>query len=381
MSSTGGRKFLLGCLLASGAAIFLFVAVAIVFVTWVRAPAPPLEGTRLLDRSTAIYAELRLRSQDPGAREFARSFLTAMRQAQESAESTNGFRSVVRRIVGSAGRREVSEKEIERVLPVVVAVRREEGQEGRAGPAAYAASFAQAGNRVRVADWFFSFAAWRGRKVKAESHAGMNVYTIAVARAPMWVCFPGTDVLLSRDLDAAKSEIDAYIRAASSGADGSAHPFLRTRPAEANLFIASKPGYAGQVAETLEPFAPSTAALVRKVVRGPEGMRFWAAMRSADRLEGELRLLSPETKVSAEVERNIAGEITVPVGVETVRMALEPMAAAAGETHAWKIRITGLEKIMAFRVSERGYVPIGAPEGTGEENGSAAAPSEDQRRP
>src|SRR6266850_7897519 len=77
-----GQKFLFGCLALFGAVVVLVLVAGALFVHWIKTPGVPLEGSRLLDPGTAVYLEVRLRSEDPGARDFVRAFLNASRHPQ-----------------------------------------------------------------------------------------------------------------------------------------------------------------------------------------------------------------------------------------------------------------------------------------------------------
>jgi len=376
MPMTRGQKFLVGCL-ALIAAVILTVAISVFFfVRWVRTPGQPLEATRLLDASTAVYAEMRLRSEDPGVNEFVKSILTAMRRPRISNDALDEMPAPIRGLIGQAGSRDASDAEVKKILPIVIAVRRQESAPGMAAPPLFAASFSRMGNSVRMADWVLSFVSGHDDDLRMEKHAGEEIYAFKGRTDTIHISFVGTDALISQDLDAVKSGIDTFL--AARGATGTinatgvpgaspAHALLAARPEDAFFWVASKPGFAGTVAEAIEPFAPSIAAALAPALKGSEGIKLWASIRSPDLLEGELRLTGDGATVdgaeregapgapASDANRQgpadgMSGSMTVPLGKTNLDVAFEPIVPAAGETRAWKIKISGLLAALPIRI-------------------------------
>ncbi|MBI3450498.1 MAG: hypothetical protein HY049_16500 [Acidobacteria bacterium] len=347
MSYSRGQKFLFGCLGCSGALVVLVVVAFSLFVHWVKTPGVPLAGPRLYDTATAVYAEVHLRSEDPGAREFVRVFLNAARSSQipESAKVPVPMTM----ILGNIPRREATDAEIDKLLPAVLVMRRQEGPGGEAAPPMLGLSLSPAGNSLRILHAMFSFIAWRGKKIEKELHGDQDIFRVnAESRGeevPVWVSFVGTNALLARDGDAVRSGVDSM--AAADGAGAKALAALR--PESASIFLTAKPGYAGAALDTIAILLPGVADTLRPIVKGGAGLTLWGTLKSADALEGEVHLTAAESGAAA-AAADLSGKATLMLGLTPLDVSFEPLAAGSGAPPGWKLKVAGLEAAARARL-------------------------------
>jgi hypothetical protein len=347
-----GQKFLFGCLALFGVAVLLFLVVGALFVHWIKTPGVPLEGSRLLDPGTAVYLEVRLRREDPGARGFVRAFLNASRHPQ-IAEDPN-VPSPVTWILGGMPRRDASDAEVDKILPVVVVARREEGTGGAAGPPLLAVSFSPAGNSFRLVHSVFRFLSWRGSNIRKEEHAGEDLFEVGAKvkdkDVPVWVSFVGTDLLLARDPDAVRGALDTMAEARSPGASAPGSTLIADRPADSFIYLATKPGYGEAGVETVGVASTAIAETLRPLVKGGAGLALWGSLRSADVVEGELSVKAAEGRGAA---ADLSGSVTLLIGKDPLDVSFEPLPPRPGVSQAWKFRLSGLEALAHRSIDAR----------------------------
>jgi hypothetical protein len=347
-----GQKFLFGCFAVFGVVVLLFLAAGALFVHWIKTPGVPLEGSRLLDPGTAVYLEVRLRPEDPGARGFVRAFLNASRHPQ-IAEDPN-VPSPVTWILGGMPRRDASDAEVDKILPVVVVARREEGEGGAAGPPLLAVSFSPAGNSFRLVHSVFRFLAWRGTNIKKEVHAGEDLFEVEAREkdkdVPVWVSFVGTNLLLARDPDPVRRALDTLAEARSPGTATPPSSLLADRPADSFLYLATKPGYGEAAVEMVDVVSTAIAETLRPLVKGGAGLALWGSLRSADVVEGELSVKAAEGRGAA---ADLSGSVTLMIGKSPLDVSFEPLPPKPGASQAWKFRLGGLEALARRRLDPR----------------------------
>jgi hypothetical protein len=345
MALARGQKFLFGCLAVFGVLVLILILAGTFFVSWIRTPGPPLEGARIVDDGTAVYAEVRLRKEDPGAREYVRAFMTASRHPVIPADAN--LPGPVGMILGNIPQRDASDREVDRALPLVIAARREASPEGGT-PALYAVSFAGAGNTMRLAHTLFAWVLTRSSKVHKETQGDDDLFRMEAKTnsgdVELWLSFIDTDVLFSRDEQAVRQGIDAMRRPSPSAA-----AIMADRSDDASLFIAAKPGYAGAAADAIDLAAPGIAGFLRDIAKSGAGVTLTGTLRSADLLEGELRLREADGGTGKEIP-DFSGKMTLTMGSAPLDLAFESIPPPPGVKKAWKIRITGLQEAMRHKI-------------------------------
>jgi len=347
MPMARGQKFLVGCLAVFGAVLIIVVVTIALFVSWIKTPGVPLEGAHLVDPATAVYAEMRLRTEDPGARELVRALLSAARRPD--IPSKDQVAAPVAWILGSVPQRDASDKEVDRILPIVVILRREEGEGGMIGQPLLAISFSHLGNAIRLLDHALSFTANRRSNFHKETYGPEEIFTFHGTRrgldTDLYVSFVGTDVLAAREPGAVKAGIDTLTGAAAGAEAG----LLSGRPADSFLYLSTKPGYTGAAIDTLSAMSPSIASFLEPLVKGGGATTLWAKLKTADILEGELvvRAADEDAKPS---DSAVSGKMTLMVGSHPLDVMLTPEPPRPGVQNAWTIRIEGIEKAAHFRI-------------------------------
>jgi hypothetical protein len=270
-------------------------------------------------------------------------------------------------IFGGIPKREVTDAEVDKVLPIVVVVRRQEGKDGIAEPPLLAVSFSRAGNSVRLVHTIFNFTSWRGAKMTKEVYAGEDLFELKPEgrgkQGPVWVSFIGTDVLAARQSEPVKAAIDSMHASApapdapaSEAPSAAASALLADRPAGAFLFIAARPGYAEAAIETLEVGARPIAELLKPLVHDGEGLAVWATVKSADVIEGEI-LVKPAagagTGGRAPAGPEWSGKTTLMVGKRALDVSLEPLPPRPGVKNGWSVRVAGLQSAVHVEIDAR----------------------------
>jgi len=354
-----GQKIVFGCLAVFGTVVVMVIIAGALFVHWIKTPGVPLQGSRLLDSGTAVYSELSLRAEDPGVRELTRGILTTSRKP--AFVSGPGVPDAVSAILGNVPKRDASDAEVDKILPIVVVMRRQEGKGGVAEAPLLAISFSRAGNSVRLVHTIFNWTAWRGSKMSKEEYAGEDLFRLKPEvngkNAPVWVSFLGTDVLAAREPEAVKSAIDsmkASVAAEAPGApSGAENALLADRPKNAFLYIAARPGYAEAALDTLKTVARPIVDVIKPLVHGGEGLSVWAVVKSADLIEGEI-LVKPAAAGGAgdrvSNDSQWSGKTTLMVGTRAVDVTLDPLPPRPGVKSGWSVRVTGLQSAVHVEI-------------------------------
>ncbi len=335
-----GSRVLLGCAgFAIGAVIVILIVVA-AFMAWMKTPGLPLEGRRLVDPGTVLYAELNVRPGDPVALELLGKVLGARsrERAMEKQEEIPGpLRWAFGRAAGGS-----SAPDLGKILPLIVMVTRQEGAEGVPSAALLALSFPKLGNRMRMVGWIVSLiAGWGGgdRDISAQAYRDEKLLTIDADGEKYWASFVGSDFLLARTETPLKWAID---RIKEPTPEGGAE-LLAARPEEALLYLGAREGYAGSVIDLFRRASPEFATVLGPLVEGAGAIRLWARLETPDLLSGEMRVAagSPDEEEADEY----AGSVTAVVRGGEITLALEPLPKEPGERHAWRVRVSGLEKV------------------------------------
>jgi hypothetical protein len=345
--ASGGRRLLFGCLIAAGVVIAAIIVSVLSFRSWLRTPGALMEPGSLLDANTVLYAELHLRAEDPGVREF---FIKAV-EAQQEQESADRevLPGPLRSIIDSLENREDPGRNLERVLPVIVALLKQEEGPGVAGPPLFAVSLPKMGNRLRFADIIMGFiAGWAepDSDFQHESYGEEVLYHFGGApgegEIEIWASLVGSDVLVSKDPAAVKAGIDRLSGSAGSAEEPPGSSLIGARPEGAVFYMATREGGAEEAAELIEVAVPAFGETLRRLVEGTDALKLWAFLTTSDLLEGELWLSSG----GVEEKEDYSGTITAKMEEGEVRLSVEPLPAPAGPARGWAVRVEGLEVLV-----------------------------------
>jgi hypothetical protein len=357
MARSRGGRFLIGCLGVVGAIVVVLIVAGIMFTRWIRTPGPLLEGARLLDERTAVYVEARLRSDDSGARAVLRAILTAQRRP-ELPEGAN-VPGPARWIIGSLPRREVTDQEVARALPIELVVSRAETAPGHAGPALITASLPRIGNGMRFVDWLLSRTRSSDQKLSRHAYGRETLFQVGNPErqeaGTVWAAIVGADVLVSRDEATLKAGIDRLETTTAAAAPTTLAAPFRERPADEFLFMGARAGFGEALAEILEWPSPALAAALRPYLKTSGTVSLRASLVSADSLEGTIGIIGGAEEPVAAGASPPASEISLRIAGEPVSLRLTAVPPGPGERKAWKLAMTGLEA-----VARRGLHSLGS---------------------
>jgi hypothetical protein len=295
-----------------------------------------------VDAGTAVYAELRLRAEDEAARELLRSVFEAAqpRELPDEAEMPEPLRWAL----GGIPRRRASDKELNRILPIVVVQTRQEASPGAAGPPLFGVSFPRAGNSMRLVDAAMSFVIRRSREgARREVHHGESLYRLSEGGRSLWACIVGTDVLIAADDGPVRAGIDRLL--ANAKGPPPEDPLMAARPADGVLYLAAREGHAPALGDLVGAAFPAVAEALRPALREAGPATLWARLRSADLLEGEIRVEEPAAGPAAGRAREVpevSGSLTAALQEGEVAFAFAPLPAEPGVRGAWRIEVRGL---------------------------------------
>ncbi len=341
--ASGGRRLLYGCLTAAGVVLAAIIVSILSFRSWLRTPGELMEPGSLLDARTIVYAELHLRAEDPGVREFFVKAAEAQQQRERADREV--LPGPLRSILDSLESRDDPGRNLERILPVIVALMKQEEGSGGAGPPLFAISLPKMGNRVRFADIIMGFiAGWAGSDsdFQRESYGEENLYRLGGDGIALWASLVGSDVLVSKDPAAVKAGIDRLSGAAGSAEEPPGSSLIGARPKGAVFYMATREGGTEEAAELIEAAVPAFGETLRRLVRGTDALRLWAFLTTSDLLEGELWLSTG----GVEEKEDYSGTITAKMEEGEIRLVVEPLPAPAGPARGWAVRVEGLEVLV-----------------------------------
>lgn len=342
------NRLLMGCLVAAGIVVVLILVSIFSFVTWIRQPGPVLDPALLVDRDTVLYAEVHLRPGDEAVRDF---MLKAVEQTralveQERQEAPEAFPWIF-----GGSREGPTAEDIEKNLPVVVIVTRQETGPGTVSRALMAVNVPRLGNRLRFVAWLMTLVmGWADEGGTVLEHRDEKIVSFQEGEERLQASVVGSSLLLSKETERIRWAIDRIKDAGSGEAAGGLPPeIMASRPDSGLLFISARGGYAGQVVGLVRRGAPEFASVLDPMMEGAGPVTIRAHMATPDVLEGEIRVAagSPGEEPQAEY----AGTVTAVLPSGELTMSLESIPRGPGERHAWRMRVTGLGEV-AFRSLE-----------------------------
>jgi hypothetical protein len=342
-----GNKLLVGCAGVAIALVIIAIAAGIAFMSWIRTPGVPLEGRLLVDRDTALYAEVHVRAEDQAVKEFLSRALS--KESQEAITDDAEMPEPLRWVFGGSPR-EATLEDLEKALPLIVMFTRQEAGEGVGAPGLLSVSFPRFGNRLRMVSWFISFIlGWSEGEDRIQSYRDESLLEIDADGFRYWVSIVGSNFLMSRVDAPIKWGIDR-IKDSETATDASGgSSLLNARPDDALLYMSTRPGFGNNAVRLVERGTPEFASILRPLVQDAGGFTLWAGLETPDLLVGEIHVAagSPEEDEADEY----SGTFTSVLPAGQLTMSLEPLPKRSGERHAWRVRISGLEAV-ALRTFE-----------------------------
>jgi hypothetical protein len=335
--------------------VVLLVLVAVVlaaraaFLAWLRSPAPELDGARLVDAGTALYAELHLREGDAAALEFLRGLAA-------HDDTTGAHDRIAELLARVAPHLSSREQEFDEALPLTLVWTRQEVRPGVAGPMLLAVGMPKAGNTPRLLGIAFSIGAWKqsGERQSAR-HRDVLMHTVSfkigALETSYWSAVVGSHILLSRDPDAVRSGIDRLLDGAGAGSRP-ALELLAARPADAAVYIAGRPGHAVAVAEALAEVSPELARAFWPALERADGAFLWAGLAAGDLARGELHV-----RPAPAADAPGAGpepRLLIPLSTGAVAATIAPAGSARD---AWSFEVEGLGALVLQALRAAGVEP------------------------
>ncbi|HKQ62493.1 MAG TPA: hypothetical protein VJS92_14475 [Candidatus Polarisedimenticolaceae bacterium] len=289
-----GKRLLLGCGLGCAGLAVVVIAVVVTFFVWLARPGELLDPGRLLGAESVGFAEWNLRLEDPGTARFAQAFLSRGRRVQRDTGSAVLPPGALEPLIqlGSAQ----DERKLSKLFPLRLAWTLRAGREAGADEQLVSLSAAGLGNRLRLMDWMLDWIFSRNRsgEVRVVEVAGEKLYEIRL-RGGGQACFfiRGTDVLVTTDVDTARSAVERLTRPEPAPREATALDRLFAgipdRPLRAALI---NPG--GELSRTWRRLAgapaPDAAATLLAELSGAT----LAGSLDGEDFTGQLELLAPD---------------------------------------------------------------------------------------
>ena len=332
---------LVGCVGAAIALLALLLILIVSLFVWLRSPGTLVDGGRLADADTVLYAEFNVRPDDASVRAFLAKALE--QSALRSARDGGGAPNPLELAFGGS-----TPEKITRSLPVAIIVTRRESPPGTVAPAVMTISAPNVGKRMGLAFRVMSlFLRWSG-KGQVGAHGATTVVRFGEEGArgggpgnePGWAAMMGTTFLFSKsreDLEHAIDLIDAEDRA------GPPEGILAERPDDALMFVSAKGGYAESVARLLETGTPEFASTLHPMLEDAGPVTITGRLESSDLLSGTIRVAAGSP--GEEEQDEYAGKVTAVLPSGELTLSLTAIPRRAGERHAWEMRVEGLETV------------------------------------
>ncbi len=274
MARSRGRRLVLWVLVVVAAV--LAVGVPVLF-TYVRLPGELLDGALLLDDDVDVYFEVTLRREDPGARELLRRLLDS-RSPAHAAAFRFAFWKLTSRNLSSVTRGEVSEKDLDRLLPVTMVLSR-----GAEEPApVLAISYPVAAKSLHLFGSVILLVILP--EVERLQHQGQDYFRIGIEPS-QWLALTRSTVLVSQDEGALQVRLDRLDEARTAAAPHY-RALLESMPSDAAVRILAREGRS--LTSLLSSELPGVAAGLGRAVSQPRPVTLWLRIQPGGDLFGEL---------------------------------------------------------------------------------------------
>jgi len=329
MSVSRGRIVLIGCLAALGAAVVVVLVGWFLLSTWIHQPAPPLDGTRLADDSTAAYLEVSLRPEDAAARDLARELLKATRDTSDlPGEVPHWLRGVLAR----AGARPPTDKEINRLLPLRLVGTISSAPGNGFAPPLLAINAEGAGRAFRFMDTMLSLAARRDTDLLRIDHQGTSIYRMPLESHQVWIAVAGTDLIASQEEAAVRHGLDRLRPGAGEG-PAWIRDALSAMPPDAVLRVLTAEGRTSSLGGLISEGAAEWRAMLAPALDSTGPLSLWARLQDAETIRGEVRLRDRAARPD-----DSSFELTLPLAGGPLQISLRPRPAEG----VWEIEVRGV---------------------------------------
>lgn len=276
MARSRGRKLVLWVLVVMAAV--LAVGLPVLF-TYVRMPGELLDGASLLDDDVEVYLEVTLRREDPGARELLRRLLDS-RSPAHAAAFRFAFWKLTSRNLSSVTTGQVSEKDLDRLLPVTMVLSR-----GADEPApVLAISYPVAARSLRLFGSMLLLAILPVEEVERLQHQGQDYFRIGI-EPPRWLALTRSTVLVSQDEGALQVRLDRLDEARTASASRY-RALLESMPSDAAVRVLAREGRS--LTSLLSAQWPGVAAGLGRALSQPRPVTLWLRIQPGGDLLGEL---------------------------------------------------------------------------------------------
>jgi hypothetical protein len=309
----------------------LAVGVPVLF-TYVRMPGELLDGALLLDDEADVYLEVTLRREDPGARELLRGLLESRSRAHAAAFRFAFFKLTSRNLKSVTGG-QVSEKDLDRLLPVTLVLSRG----GEETAPVLAISYPVAANSLRLFGSVALLAVLPAREVDRLQHQGQDYFRIDTEPSH-WLALPGSTVLVSRHEGALQTRLDR-LRDAPAAPAAAFRDLVQSMPADAAVRLLARDGAA--LTSLVRAQLPAVAAGLRRELSQPRPVTLWLRIEPGGDLSGELGI-----DCGAGAGASPPGDGWT-LSDRGVRVELVPLQEPGRCARAWSVRASGVPRLIA----------------------------------
>lgn len=314
------------------AAVLLVLALGLpVLFTYVRTPGELLDGSLLLDEDVDVYLEITLRREDPGARELLRGLLGRRSRAHAAAFRFAFFKLTSRNLKSVTGG-QVSEKDLDRLLPVTLVLSRGGGE-----PApVLAISYPIAANSLRLFGSMVLLAVLPVEEVDRLQHRGKDYFRIDT-QPSNWLALTESTVLLSRDEGALQARLDRLGETRTASAPHY-RALLESMPPDAALRVVAREGRS--LTSLLRTQLPGVAAGLGREVSQPRPVALWLRIRPGGDLSGELGIACGDHD-----EPSTPGDEWT-VSDRGLKLRLVPLQDPGRCARAWTLEVSGVAALL-----------------------------------
>jgi len=329
MVRSRGKKVLLWILAAVVAVLALGLPV---LFTYVRMSEELLDGASLLDEDTEVYLEVTLRREDPGARELLRRLLES-RSAAHAAAFRFAFFKFTSRNLSSVTGGPVSDKDLDRLLPVMLVLSR-----GATEPApVLAISYPIAARSLRLFGSMMLLAVLPVEEVERLRHEGQEYFRIST-EPDRWLALTKSTVLVSQDESALQVRLDRLAGARSAAAP-QYRELLQSMPPDAVLRAVARQGRS--LTSLLSAEFPGVAAGLRREVAQPHPVTLWLRFQPGGDLSGELGI-----DCGTRAEPSTPGDGWT-LSDRGLKLRLVPLDDPGHCARAWSLQVSGVPRLLA----------------------------------
>jgi hypothetical protein len=359
MPFSRGKKILVGCLVLVAAVVLGIVLTLVLFGVWVSSPGDSLEGSRLVDADTGLYLDATLDNDDPAARDLVRALVRSQRQLPSDLdlEGAPPWVSMIFPVIDQAAQQEVTDEEIDDVLPVTAMLTT---QRSAGGEPLLAVNCPPTGQAFRILGWSLYWLSRFTDEIEMRRHRETNIYHLG-SDTPAWIAVVENNALLSPEPEAVGAGIDRLSRPPEAREDSPLLAMLSSVPEDASIRLAAAPGQTAVLLGLMERVAPAIADRLRSRLRDTDAITGWAHLESSDRLVGYITVAGAEGTGDG-LLRGSAPDTRFVLSLHDgrVRVVLEPGTTDATGQQVLRFHVEGLEELVGWlgKVGRTGGIVI-----------------------